>query len=390
MIDVLLGLQYGDEGKGKIIDYYADKYDAIARFNGGSNAGHTLYHNGKKYALHLIPSGVFHGKVCAIGNGVVIDPIALKEEIEMLEKDGIEVRRFLLISDKAHIVMPYHIEKDIEKEKILKIGTTKKGIGPCYTSKVERSGVRVGDVNDKFIKTKSKYYNDKFIESLKFLMTLGIGPLENYFNNKDLNILAEGAQGSLLDVDFGTYPYVSSSNSTIGGVMTGLGVPPSKIRNIYGVFKAYTTRVGNGPFTTELDNDLGEKIRTIGGEFGATTGRPRRCGWLDLPALKYVCMINGVTNLVMTKSDVLNDFDEVNICVGYKIKLNDYKSLGLFTGYNEVKLEFAEPVYKTFKGWSLENREPLEEYIKFIETEVGVPISLVSIGKERGDLYVRI
>lgn len=388
MIDVLLGLQYGDEGKGKIIDYYADRYDTIARFNGGSNAGHTLYHKGKKYALHLIPSGIFHGKVCVIGNGVVIDPIALKEEIEMLEKNGIEVRKNLLISSNAHIVYPWHKEEDARNDISLGIGTTKKGIGPCYTSKIQRTGTRVYNIKKHMTQSSNVYkIEQEFIDAVNFLLSLQITSVERYLNNPDLKILAEGAQGSLLDVDFGTYPYVSSSNSTIGGVMTGLGVPPSKIRKVYGVFKAYTTRVGNGPFVTEQENEIGDKIRTIGGEFGSTTGRPRRCGWLDLPALKYVCMINGITNLIMTKSDVLNGFDEINMCIGYSYYDEDC----------EEELEYFEykgnmenkPIYKTFKGWSLENKEPLEEYIKYIETEVGIPISLVSIGKERDDLYER-
>ena len=305
-ISTVLGLQFGDCGKGKIIDYLANNYDVVARFNGGNNCGHTVYYNNKKYSLHLVPSGIFYGKLCIIGNGVVIDPIALKQEIELLEADDINVKDNLYISKFAHIITPEHIQKDIDNEKVLKIGTTKKGIGPCYTSKTERTGIRVCDVSsilDKY-KDNVEYYN-----ALQYLSTLKISNLESYLNDKNTEILAEGAQGTLLDVDFGTYPFVSSSNSTIGGVMTGLGVSHKNIRSVYGVFKAYMTRVGNGPFVTEVKGKIGEKIREVGGEYGATTGRPRRCGWLDIPALRYACMINGVTNLVMTKSDVLNDFD---------------------------------------------------------------------------------
>jgi adenylosuccinate synthase len=354
-----------------------------ARFSGGNNCGHTIVFNGKKYVLHLIPSGIFHGKTCVIGNGVVINPIVLKEEIEFLEKDGFEVRKNLMISDKAHIITPEHIKKD-DGGISNKIGTTKRGIGPCYTDKIKRSGIRVCDLNNfqDYIPV-DFVLNKEFRDAIEFLLSLQITSLEYVLNDPDLNILAEGAQGSLLDVDFGTYPFVSSSNSTIGGVITGLGVPPKRINKIYGVFKAYMTRVGNGPFTTELNNDLGEKIRTIGGEFGSTTGRPRRCGWLDLPALKYTCMINGVTNLIMTKSDVLNGLEEVELCVGYFYLNEDGEELEYRGKTN------AMPIYKKFKGWSFEDMEPLEEYIKYIESEIGVPVSLVSIGKERLDLYER-
>jgi len=395
MIDVLMGLQFGDEGKGKIIDYLANNYDVVARFNGGNNAGHSIYFNNKKYALHLIPSGIFYGKKCVIGNGVVIDPISLKEEIELLEKDGIEVKKNLYISSNAHIITPEHIIEDKEKEKTLKIGTTGRGIGPCYKSKVERTGIRVCNIKSNIlVKSDPKYhllplniqlYND----ALEYLLSLQITNME-YYLNQDINILAEGAQGSLLDVDFGTYPYVSSSNSTIGGVMTGLGVSHKNINKVYGVFKAYMTRVGNGPFITELNDEVGEKIRELGGEFGATTGRPRRCGWLDIPALKYACMINGVTDLIMTKSDILNGFEEIQICVGYTyIDPDDGYPYSFYRYDNKVYCNETKPIYKTFKGWSNINKESLEEYIKFIESEVNVPITLVSDGKDRNNIYER-
>jgi len=393
MIDVLMGLQYGDEGKGKIIDYLANKYDVVARFNGGNNAGHSIVYNDKVYALHLIPSGIFYGKKCFVGNGVVIDPIALKTEIKMLEADGVEVRKHLIISPGAHILTPEHIIEDKEKEKILKIGTTGRGIGPCYKSKVERTGIRVCDVNEKFIKDFN--YDNKykeFVESLQFLLTLQIGSARGYLNDPKTEIMAEGAQGVLLDIDHGTYPFVTSSNTTIGGVMTGLGVSHKNIRKVYGVFKAYMTRVGNGPFTTELKNEIGENIRKIGGEFGATTGRPRRCGWLDIPALRYACEINGVTDLVMTKADVLNDFGTIRACIGYTYMDMDYKEMLSYYHYsNKVHDDMAEPIYVDFIGWNTDtNKDPLEQYIQYIEREVGVPVTLVSIGKGRNNIYERL
>ena len=394
MIDCVLGCQFGDEAKGKIIDYKANNYDVIARFSGGNNCGHTVFHNGKKYALHLIPSGIFYGKRCIIGNGVVIDPIALKEEIETLEADGIEVKKNLYISPNAHIVTPEHIAEDKIKEELLKIGTTGRGIGPCYKSKAERTGVRVCDITEQYMNLfKLSEYNEdeKFQEALQYLVKLQIANIEYFLNDKNLEILAEGAQGTLLDVDFGTYPYVSSSNSTIGGVMTGLGVSHKNIRNVYGVFKAYMTRVGNGPFVTEDKGTYGKQIREIGGEFGATTGRPRRCGWLDLLALKYSCMINGVTHLIMTKADVLNDFKEVKVCIGYTYFDEDYQEEMSFYRYdNKVYTENSKPIYKKFKGWNTnDDKEPLEEYIQYIENEVGVKITLVSVGKDRDTIYER-
>ena len=400
MIDVVMGLQFGDEGKGKIIDYIAQNYDSVARFNGGANAGHSIYFNNKKYALHLIPSGIFYGKKCIIGNGVVIDPVLLKQEIELLESDGINVRDNLYISRYAHIVTPSHIEDNKQKYKP-KIGTTGRGIGPCYTAKISRNGVRVCDINEKYIKDFDesyaydviRYYNQeteqKFIESLRYLLNLQIANLETYLNDKNLEILAEGSQGTFLDIDFGTYPYVTSSNTTIGGVLTGLGVSHKIIRNVCGIFKAYMTRVGNGPFVTEVKGKIGEKIRDIGNEYGSTTGRPRRCGWLDIPSLRYACMINGVSSLIMTKADVLNDFDEIKVCIGYSF-IEDGEEYSIYTYDNTVYNKNAKPIYKKFKNWNTKyNTEPLEEFIQFIEREVGVPVSIVSIGVERYDIYER-
>ena len=398
MIDVLMGLQFGDEGNGKIIDYIADNYDAVARFNGGANAGHSIYFNDKKYALHLIPSGIFYGKKCIIGNGVVIDPVALKQEIEILEADGIDVKNNLYISRYAHIVLPQHIKTDKQKEQILKIGTTGRGIGPTYTAKSERTGKRVCDfdknVIDDYLKTIGtpdlSDENHNFHVAMQFLLTLNIANLERFVNDKNLSILAEGAQGTLLDVDFGTYPYVSSSNSTIGGVMTGLGVSHKNVNNVCGVFKAYMTRVGNGPFVTEVKGKVGEKIREIGNEYGATTGRPRRCGWLDIPALRYACMINGVSSLVMTKADVLNDFDEVKVCIGYSfVDEQDGEEYSFYEYDNMVYSKNAKPIYKKFKGWDTKDESSLEEFIQYIESEVGVKVSIVSTGVGRYDLYER-
>ena len=393
MVDVLMGLQFGDEGKGKVIDFLANNYDVVARYNGGSNAGHSIFYNNKKYALHLIPSGIFYGKKCVIGNGVVIDPIALKQEIEILEADGIDVKNNLYISSNAHIVFPWHKEEDARNETALNIGTTKKGIGPCYTSKVQRTGYRVCDLKNHLKRISDVYkIEPELYDAIDFLLSLQITNMEYFLNEPYLEILAEGAQGTLLDVDFGTYPYVSSSNSTIGGVITGLGVPPQRINKVYGVFKAYMTRVGNGPFVTEVKGKIGEKIREIGCEYGATTGRPRRCGWLDLPALKYACMINGVTNLVMTKADVLNDFDEVKVCIGYTYHDKDYDEDFSFYRYdNKVYTDDSKPIYQKFKSWNTEtNEEPLEEFIKYIEKEVGVPVTYVSIGRDRDNIYERI
>ena len=402
MLDIVIDVQFGDCGKGRIVDYFANNYDVVARFSGGANSGHVVYNNNKKYALHLIPSGIFYGKKCIIGNGVVIDPVALKQEIELLEADGIDVKNNLYISKYAHIVTPQMILEDKKKDEILKIGTTGKGIGPCYTAKISRIGIRVCDINEKYIKSlepidytqyspQLEILIKQYSDALKYLLTLKLTNLEYYLNDKNTDILAEGAQGTFLDVDFGTYPFVTSSNTTIGGVMTGLGVSHKNIRNVYGVFKAYMTRVGNGPFVTEVKGKVGEKLREMGNEYGSTTGRPRRCGWLDIPALRYACMINGITNLVMTKADVLNDFNEIKVCIGYKYFDEDYQEELSFYEYdNTIYSKNAKPIYRTFKSWNIkENKEPLEEYIQFIESEVGVKVTLVSVGVERDDIYER-
>lgn len=405
MIDVVLDLAFGDCGKGRMVDYFASNYDIVARFNGGSNAGHVVYHDDKKFSLHLIPSGIFYDKKCIIGNGVVVDPVSLKKEIEMLESNNIDVKTNLYISRYAHVVTPYHIAADIEKDKKLNIGTTKKGIGPCYTSKVERTGIRICDINDEYIKSFDSIINyqygggdydfrDRIIEyvdALKYLSNLQISNLEYYLNDKNNEILAEGAQGTLLDVDFGTYPFVTSSNTTIGSMMTGLGVSHQNIRNVYGIFKAYMTRVGNGPFVTEVKGKVGEKIRDAGNEFGSTTGRARRCGWLDIPSLKYACQINGVTELVMTKADVLNDFDEIKVCIGYTYFDENYQEEFSYYRYdNQIYKNKTKPIYKKFKGWNtVDNKEPLEEFIQYIEDETGVKVTYVSTGPEKDNIYQR-
>jgi len=397
MIDVLMGLQFGDEGKGKIIDYIAENYDVVARFNGGANAGHSIYFNDKKYALHLIPSGIFYEKKCVIGNGVVIDPVALKQEIELLEADGINVKDNLYISRYAHIITPNMISDDKNSVINSNIGTTGRGIGPCYTAKVNRTGIRVCDINEEYLlqfpKTGTglyKEYINEYRDGLDYLLTLKIANIESFLNDKNLEVLAEGAQGTLLDVDFGTYPYVSSSNSTIGGVLTGLGVSHLNMRNVCGVFKAYMTRVGNGPFVTEVKGKIGEKIREIGNEYGATTGRPRRCGWLDVPALRYACMINGVSSLIMTKADVLNDFAEVKVCIGYSfVDDQDNEEYSFYEYGNLIYEKDAKPIYKTFKGWNTKDESSLDDFIQYIESEVGVKVTIVSTGVGRHDLYER-
>ena len=418
-VDVLLGLQWGDEGKGKLVDFITPNYDIIARFQGGANAGHTLIFDGKKYVLHLIPSGIFRDNcINIIGSGVVIDPIALVEEIRTLENLGVDVRSKLKISKRAHLILPSHrmLDKSSEIEKgENKIGSTLKGIGPTYMDKTGRNGIRIGDINnnlkDKYEALVEKHYNlikekiksnqidimdyiqerVKWNESIEVLKSFDLIDSE-YFINKALKerktVLAEGAQGSLLDVDYGTYPFVTSSNTTISGVISGLGVSPHSIGSVTGIFKAYTTRVGSGPFPTELDNEVGEKMRKIGGEFGATTGRSRRCGWLDLPALKYSCMINGVTELNIMKLDVLSHFETIKVCVGYEYKGEVYKDTIPFDlSDNEI-----EPIYKELKGWGVDITEcktyedlPQEakDYISFILTEVNIPITRISVGPDR-------
>ena len=418
-VDVLLGLQWGDEGKGKLVDFITPNYDIIARFAGGNNAGHTLIFDGKKYVLHLIPSGIFRDNcINIIGSGVVIDPIALVEEIKLLEDIGVDVRSKLKISKRAHLVLPTHrmLDKVSEIEKgENKIGSTLKGIGPTYMDKTGRNGIRIGDINtnlkDKYENLVEKHYNlikgrinpnqigisdyiqerVKWEESIEFLKSFDLIDSE-YFINKALKerktVLAEGAQGSLLDVDYGTYPFVTSSNTTISGVISGLGVSPHSIGSVTGIFKAYTTRVGSGPFPTELDNEVGEKIRKIGGEFGATTGRSRRCGWLDLLALKYSCMINGVTELNIMKLDVLSHFETIKVCVGYDYRGEIYKETIPF----DLSDLDIEPIYKELKGWDVditncktydELPEEAKDYISFILTEVNIPITIISVGPDR-------
>src|ERR1700741_2086305 len=374
MVDVILGLQWGDEGKGKIVDFFAKDYDLVARFQGGPNAGHTLYVNDKKIVLHQIPSGVFHGGVInLIGNGVVLDPVTLKRECDTVSSFGVELKKNLFISERTHLILPTHraLDKAAELSKgNQKIGSTLKGIGPTYMDKTGRNGLRVGDLLDKnfttsYIKLRLKHqrlldnfnfqedihaWEEEFFEALEFLRELNIVNGEYFINDqikKGKKVLAEGAQGSMLDIDFGTFPYVTSSNTISAGVCSGLGVAPQHIKDVIGVTKAYCTRVGGGPFPTELDNETGEELRKIGNEFGATTGRPRRCGWIDLVALQFACMINGVTKIVMTKADVLDAFQELQVCTGYKI--NGKES-------NEIPFRIdrvnVEPVYKSFPGWN--------------------------------------
>ena len=409
--DVLLGLQWGDEGKGKIVDVLTPKYDIIARFQGGPNAGHTLEFEGIKHVLHTIPSGIFRENVInIIGNGVVIDPIILKHEIEELEKLKVDVTKKLLISKKAHLILPTHklLDKASEKAKgKLKIGSTLKGIGPTYMDKTGRNGLRVGDIlsrnfSEKFLRLKDKHFqllNDieddysimekEFLESIEFLKRFEHIDSEHYLNNAIKNgkkVLAEGAQGTLLDIDFGTYPFVTSSNTISAGTCTGMGVAPNKINNIIGIFKAYCTRVGSGPFPTELKDDTGQKMRDIGHEYGATTGRERRCGWIDLPALKYAIMINGVTELCMMKADVLDSFEEIKVCTHYKINGEEFDYFPFEIGKDTI------PVYKSLKGWNTDitnlidqNNLPKEllDYIHFLEAELEVPIKIVSVGPNR-------
>ena len=419
-VDLLLGLQWGDEVKGKIVDVLTSKYDIIARFQGGPNAGHTLVFNNKKYVLHTIPSGIFHkNKINLIGNGVVIDPVILCKEILNIRNENIKISETLLISKKAHLILPTHRILDAASEMSKgknKIGSTLKGIGPTYMDKTGRNGFRVGELESKKWKDKYVELRDKHIELIKFfkvnlnfnlkkleeeffqsvdeLKKIDFVDSENFlFEANDKKILAEGAQGSLLDIDFGTYPYVTSSNTTAAGACTGLGISPNSVNQVFGIFKAYTTRVGSGPFPTELFDSYGERMSKVGNEFGATTGRPRRCGWLDLVALKYACRVNGVSKLMMMKTDVLSGFDKVLVCTNYnyKGKIIDYLPYDL----SESSLK---PVYKEFKGWSEDLRqidsfenlpENLNYYIKFLEKELEVPIVIVSVGPDRKETLFR-
>ena len=421
-VDLLLGLQWGDEGKGKIVDVLTSKYNIIARFQGGPNAGHTLVFNGMKHVLHTIPSGIFHKNATnLVGNGVVIDPVVFKDELDKLSTHGIDYKKTLLISRKAHLILPTHRLLDAASEASkgkAKIGSTLKGIGPTYMDKTGRNGIRVGDLElenwkDKYRKLANKhqamidFYNvdlqyslealeAKFFEAVKTLTSLRFIDSEEYLHiaqRAQKSVLAEGAQGSLLDIDFGTYPFVTSSNTTAAGACTGLGVAPNTIKEVFGIFKAYTTRVGSGPFPTELFDVNGETMARVGQEFGATTGRPRRCGWLDLVALRYACQVNGVTQLMMMKADVLSGFETLKICTSYIYKGKEINHLP----YN-IEAENLKPVYTEFMGWSedltkMENASTLPEtlmtYISFLEKELQIPIKIVSVGPDRKQTIFR-
>lgn len=414
-VDILLGLQWGDEGKGKIVDFLAPKYNVVARFQGGPNAGHTLEFDGIKHVLHQIPSGIFRPNIDnVIGNGVVLDPVIFRKEVEALNALKVDPKKNLYISKKAQLILPTHRLLDAAYEKAKgkdKIGSTLKGIGPTYQDKIGRLGLRVGDTLLDNFREKYEHLRNKHIESLEylnydfdlveaeqefmaaieFLQEFRLVDSEYFVNDKlreNSSVLAEGAQGSLLDIDFGSYPFVTSSNTMVAGACTGLGIAPSAVGEVYGIFKSYCTRVGSGPFPTELNDAVGEELRKHGHEFGATTGRPRRTGWLDLPALKYSVMINGVTQLYMMKADVLGYFDEIKVCTHYKLPDG--------TETDQLSFEMhsldVEPVYKTFESWSLFDKIPggldelpyqLRKYIRFIEQEVGVPITLVSLGPDR-------
>lgn len=411
-IDVVLGLQWGDEGKGKIVDVLAGRYPAVARFQGGPNAGHSLHFDGKKFVVRSIPSGIFRdGSVNLIGSGVVLDPVTFREECTNIEKMGIKPQERILISKKAHLILPTHRLLDAAMEAAAgkgKIGSTLKGIGPTYTDKISRHGLRVGDIlapdfKERFAKLKARHLMqladlsfecdpDKdealWMDAVEFLKGFQIIDCEYYVDEwlAEKPLLAEGAQGSLLDIDFGSYPFVTSSSTTVGGVCTGLGVAPSRIGKVFGIFKAYCTRVGSGPFPTELFDETGEKIRRIGQEFGAVTGRPRRCGWLDLVALKYTVMIDGVTDLIMMKSDCLDTFDTIKACTSYKVGGVETDHFPFDTAAE------IEPVYAEFKGWkkdltALRHEEELpqefKDYVKFIEDYIGVPVKIISLGPDR-------
>lgn len=417
MVDVLLGLQWGDEGKGKIVDYFAPSYDVIARFQGGPNAGHTLYVKDKKIVLHQIPSGIFHENTTnLIGNGVVLDAVTLRRECETVQSFGVDYRKNLYISERTHLILPTHraLDKASELQKgNEKIGSTLKGIGPAYMDKTGRNGLRVGDLLDKsfttqYIKLRLKHqklldsmnfhedisaWEEEFFDALEFMRQFKIVNGEYFINDKirqGKKVLAEGAQGSMLDVDFGTFPFVTSSNTISAGVCTGLGVAPQKIKDVIGVTKAYCTRVGSGPFPTELHDATGEELRRIGNEFGATTGRPRRCGWIDLVALNFACMVNGVTKLVMTKADVLDAFDELKVCTSYVV--NGQQTTEVPFQMTRVAIE---PELKSFKGWKQDVTalksasqlpEVMKQYVSFINEYLGVKVAYISNGPGRDQL----
>ncbi len=421
-VDLLLGLQWGDEGKGKIVDVLTKNYDIIARFQGGPNAGHTLEFDGIKHVLHTIPSGIFHKKaINIVGNGVVIDPVIFKKELDKLAQFDIDSKNILLISRKAHLILPTHRLLDAASEASkgkAKIGSTLKGIGPTYMDKTGRNGIRVGDLEMEnweekyrvlskkhvkmidFFDSKIEYdleeLEAEFFDAIKTLKQLTFIDSEEYLHQvqkEGKTILAEGAQGSLLDIDFGTYPYVTSSNTTAAGACTGLGVAPRAINQVYGIFKAYTTRVGSGPFPTELFDEYGKTMAKVGNEFGATTGRPRRCGWLDLVALKYAVQINGVTQLMMMKSDVLSGFDKLKVCIAYQYKGETIKHFPY-----DIDAKNVTPVYTELPGWKEDLTQmtdasqlpvALNHYIQFLEHELEVPIKIVSVGPDRKQTILR-
>lgn len=421
-MDILLGLQWGDEGKGKVVDVLAPQYDVVARFQGGPNAGHTLEFDGIKHVLHQIPSGIFRENILnIIGNGVVLDPVVLRKEIEGLAKFNIAFHKNLFVSKKATIIIPTHKLLDAAYEQSKgdkKIGSTLKGIGPTYQDKIGRVALRVGDIladdfQDKYDTLVQKHkqilsfydfdltplseLERVFFESIEFFKTLNLVDSEYEVNDylaSGKRVLAEGAQGSLLDIDFGSYPFVTSSNTMAAGACTGLGVAPSKIGEVFGIFKAYCTRVGSGPFPTELFDEVGQAMRKEGNEFGSTTGRPRRCGWIDLPALRYSIMINGVTQLFMMKADVLNIFKEIQVCTHYKLADGAIVDRLAY----ELNTAEVEPVYKTLPGWNVSLDEvgsyeqfpnELKDYVSFLEKELGVPIKMVSVGPDRNQTILR-
>ena len=417
-LDVVLGLQWGDEGKGKIVDVLAGNYPVVARFQGGPNAGHSLHFEGKSFVLRSIPSGIFRkDAINIIGNGVVLDPITFRKECENIEATGVPVKERIVIAKKAHIILPTHRLLDAANEAAMgkgKIGSTLKGIGPTYTDKVSRNGLRVGDVladdfearyrklKDRHVRMLSQMQFDcnpeaeetEFFSAIEYLKRFRLTDCEYYVNKllEDKSILAEGAQGSMLDIDYGSYPFVTSSSTACAGACIGLGVAPSKIGHVYGIFKAYCTRVGSGPFPTELFDETGEKLRKIGNEFGAVTGRPRRCGWLDLVALKYAVMLSGVTDLIMMKSDCLDSFETIRVCTSYMVDGKETDQVP-FDTYAHI-----EPVYTEFKGWNAdltgcrhENELPEEfrNYIAFMEKYLGVPIRIISLGPDRDATIMR-
>ena len=412
-VDVLLGLQWGDEGKGKVVDVLTPHYDVVAHFQGGPNAGHTLEFEGKKYVLRSIPSGIFqHGQINIIGNGVVLDPILFMEEAESLQQSGVDLKHVLKISKKAHLIMPTHRLLDAAYEKLkgdAKIGTTGKGIGPTYTDKVSRNGLRVGDIfcdfQQRYEMAKKRHVNllkalsgedvdvaeteAKWMQAIEYLKQYDIIDSEHVVNKyiaEGKKILCEGAQGSMLDVDFGSYPFVTSSNTVCAGACSGLGVAPGKIGEVYGIFKAYCTRVGSGPFPTELHDETGARIREIGHEYGAVTGRERRCGWIDLVALRYTIMLNGVTQLIMMKSDVLDGFKTVKVCNAYRVN-------GVETRDFPFDIEHGiEPIYEEMEGWNVDMTgitspdqfpQQFKDYVAYLERELNVPITIISVGPDR-------